>query len=77
MMAIPAIGCMRLTLYDMEHTMRFLYSILCAVVVGCCVLLTGCQSAAVTSAKLYLQENQPDRAREQLEKALETTPDNP
>ena len=57
--------------------MRFLYSFLCAAAVGCVALLAGCQSAAVTSAKLYLQEDQPERAREQLEKALETTPGNP
>ena len=57
--------------------MRFLYPILCAAAVGCGALLAGCQSAAVTSAKLYLQENQPERAKEQLEKALETTPENP
>lgn len=41
------------------------------------LVVAGCQSAALTSAKLYLQEDQPTRARQQLEKALVTAPDDP
>jgi len=34
----------------------------------------GCQSAALTAAKLYLQQNEPQKAKEQLQQALEVEP---
>lgn len=37
----------------------------------------GCQSAALTSAKLYLQEDEIHKAGQQLEKALREEPQNP
>jgi tetratricopeptide (TPR) repeat protein len=42
-----------------------------------CLAAAGCQSTALTSAKLYLQEDKQDQAKGQLQKALETTPDDP
>ena len=38
------------------------------------VLLPGCQSTALTSAKLYIQQEDWERAVEQLQAAVETTP---
>ena len=37
----------------------------------------GCQGSALTGAKLYLQQGEAERAKEQLVLALETEPDNP
>ena len=37
----------------------------------------GCQNAALTSAKLYLQEDEIEKAEQQLEKALREEPQNP
>ena len=45
----------------------------------CCLLvfgLTGCQSTNVTSAKIYLQQNDLDSAQEQLELGLQRNPNN-
>ncbi len=39
-------------------------------------LFLGCQSTALTAAKLYLQQNEPQRAEEQLHQALQTEPQN-
>lgn len=39
--------------------------------------LVGCQSSALTSGKLYLQQEKYDRAIEQLELAVQETPENP
>ena len=50
--------------------MRFFYYLLW-------IFLLGCQSAALTSAKLYLQDNELDKAKEQLEAALVTNPNQP
>ena len=41
------------------------------------VLFLGCQSTALTAAKLYLQQNEPQKAEEQLHQALQTEPQNP
>ncbi|MEW6750177.1 MAG: tetratricopeptide repeat protein [Candidatus Latescibacterota bacterium] len=49
--------------------MRTLCCLLCAAV-------CGCQSTALTSAKLYLQERKPAQAEEQLKQALGTEPAN-
>ena len=46
----------------------------------CCALwlgADGCQSAALTSAKLYLQQEEPQKAKEQLEQAAQSEPANP
>lgn len=40
-------------------------------------IASGCQSTALTSAKLYLQEDEPERAKQQLLAAAESTPDDP
>jgi tetratricopeptide (TPR) repeat protein len=39
--------------------------------------LLGCQSTALTAAKLYIQQNEPQKAEEQLHQALQTEPQNP
>ena len=39
-------------------------------------LFLGCQSTALTAAKLYLQQNEPQKAEEQLHQALQTEPQN-
>ncbi|MBI2503346.1 MAG: tetratricopeptide repeat protein [Candidatus Latescibacteria bacterium] len=41
------------------------------------VLCLGCQSTALSSAKLYLQQNEPQKAEEQLHQALQTEAQNP
>ncbi len=41
------------------------------------LLAVGCQSTALTSAKLYLQQDQPERAKQQLLLAAQNTPDDP
>jgi len=38
---------------------------------------TGCQNPALTAAKLYLQDEDLNRAKQQLEKALADSPDDP
>jgi len=40
-------------------------------------LFLGCQSTALTAAKLYIQQNEPLKAEEQLQQALQTEPQNP
>lgn len=40
-------------------------------------LFLGCQSTALTAAKLYLQQNEPQKAEEQLHQALQSEPQNP
>jgi len=47
----------------------------CALALG--TLTLGCQSAALTAAKLYIKQEKPGEAKEQLVLALETEPDNP
>jgi len=42
-----------------------------------CLLALGCQSPALTAAKLYLQQNETERAKQQLEKAALEEPHNP
>ena len=39
--------------------------------------LAGCQTTGLTSAKLYLKQEKPQQAKEQLKVALQTQPDNP
>jgi tetratricopeptide (TPR) repeat protein len=41
------------------------------------LVVLGCQSTALTSARLYLQQGETAKAREQLLKAAELTPNNP
>lgn len=41
------------------------------------VLFLGCQSTALTAAKLYIQQNEPRKAEEQLHQALQTEAQNP
>jgi len=53
-----------------ESDMRFIYFLLW-------IVFLGCQSAALTSAKLYLQEDEVAKAKEQLEKALVANSDHP
>ena len=43
----------------------------------CLAFLCGCQSTALTAAKLYIQQNEPQKAEEQLHQALQTEPLNP
>jgi len=57
--------------------MRLLKRFLCVAALGCWIVAMGCQSAALTSAKLYMQEDDLSRAKTQLKEGLVTTPDNP
>ncbi len=57
--------------------MRLRSKFICGAVLGASMFITGCQSPALISAKLYLQEDQPEHAREQLLRAREEAPDNP
>ena len=43
----------------------------------CAVGLLACQSSTLTAAKLYIKQEKPGKAKEQLLQALETEPDNP
>jgi Flp pilus assembly protein TadD len=63
--------------FDMERRMRFLNRFLWIAALGGWMALAGCQGAALTSAKLYMQEDDLGRAKVQLTEALVTTPDNP
>lgn len=63
--------------FDMEREMRFFNRFLWIAALGGWVVMAGCQSAALTSAKLYMQEDDLGRAKAQLTEALVTTPDNP
>ncbi len=40
------------------------------------VVLVGCQNQYITGGKLYLQQNNPEKAVEQFKKAIEMEPDN-
>jgi|GEM_PF-1972678 len=52
--------------------------ILCALLVISTIVFLGCKSPWVSSAIIYLdQQNNPDKALEQLQKALEQNPNNP
>ena len=46
------------------------------VVLALITLALGCQSSALTAAKLYLQQEEPQKAKDQLVLALETEPQN-
>ena len=48
--------------------------------IGGCIwvlFVLGCQSTALTSAKLYLREGEDQKAKQELEKALQGAPQNP
>ncbi len=42
----------------------------------CTALILGCQSSTLTAAKLYLKQDQPEKAKDQLVAALEVEPQN-
>ncbi len=48
-----------------------------ALLLGCGPVLFGCQSSALTAGKLYVNQEKYDKAREQLELAVEEKPDDP
>jgi tetratricopeptide (TPR) repeat protein len=65
------------SIFDMERKMRFFNRFLWIAALSGWVVMAGCQSASLTSAKLYMQEDDLGRAKAQLEDGLVTTPDNP
>lgn len=56
--------------------MKRLIVVLAVTLIGGMVVFTGCQSTAVSSAKVYLQQNNFDAAIEQAQLAIEQEPDN-
>ena len=56
--------------------MKRMIVVLAVALVGGIILFTGCQSTAVSSAKVYIQQNNYDAAIEQAQLAIEQEPDN-
>ena len=48
-----------------------------ALAAACLLCVSGCQGTALTAAKLYIKQEKPQQAREQLEIGLQTEPSNP
>jgi len=51
-------------------------SLVCVILIYLIVNLSGCQPREVTSARIYIQNDNWDKALEELEKAVEAHPDN-
>lgn len=56
--------------------MKRLIVVLAVALIGGIILFTGCQNTAVSSAKVYIQQNNLDAAIEQAQTAIEQEPDN-
>ena len=53
------------------------FTILCVVLLGAILLFTQCQQTEITSAKVYMQQANYDKAIEQCKLAIEKVPANP